>query len=545
MTKLTRRQFLIGAAGLAAGVIGVSGAARAWRTLTPPPGDARPAFIFVDHYNLRYIESKIDTSWRQVEAVKRNLNEAAARGADTYILFARELQEALLCYDFELPGVGLLSQVYPPGSKARVRAEGLRACLAEVLRHAETRGIDVVLHSNQLEFDPPVYELIRDRVIGTTGTPICPGREDTWRVYRGRLTELLRLFPSLAGVQVTADESEVTVLDCQCDYCRHLDPVARVDRLTHETAAACGARETLMRTWQSLPDLEAYGVERMTANLPPNVTLSLKSTRGDFMIDAPFDTVLIGAGDPRRQIVEFDAWGEYEGKNYIPCYMGDIHASHVKACAERGIRRYSVRVNRNSDVNDLFERPWAGLVNLHGLMAAAANPSANPDDTLRGFIAQWFPPADQSAAFAFYKATPDFMRAVYYAQGQYLGHHGRLLRSREMTEEVYQGARHLFPTAAAFDQHRARIEAAYLALRGHIDSLRDISPTWRDEMERGAAALRFVGLGLADMLQVVSDSADAGARARLLANETAWRASDQASYDYLRGRMLREVLEAP
>jgi len=499
----------------------------------------------VDHHNLRDVESRIEESWQQVDAIKRGIDQAAALGVGSYALFAGQTFEGMLPYDFELPGVGNLGQALPVSDKARRNAEGLRACLAEAIRYANARQVRLLFHTNQFEAPDALYDVVGDRLQGATGTPICPGREDTWRIYRGKVETFCQMFPDLDGLQVTADESDVTILDCQCPYCQHLDPVARINQLTDETAHAVGAREAQLRTWQFLAGMDAYDPRHMTASLPPNVTLSLKSTRGDFMLDAPFDDALVGAGDPARQIIEFDAWGEYTGHNILPCYMGDIWASQFATCAARGIRQYAIRMNWNSAQYPLFERPWAGLVNLRVGLALARQPHLSADEALRQFIAETYPATAREAAFAFYKSTPDFMRALYYYDGAYLAHHSRMLKTVESTREAYAGLQHLFRTPDDFERQRQRVEAAYQAMAARIAALPDLPPDWRDELDRAVGSMRYVGLGLVNQLAAVSEHRrDPALRERILAAEAEWQALDSASFDHMRGEMPRVVLDS-
>lgn len=546
MHRVTRRQFLIGSAGVIVSAVAAGSALTLLRN-TPPESQSHTdvSLSLVDHYNLRDPHDSLDVSWQQVNNIKRAVDQAVALGIGTYVLFARDTFEATLPYDFELPGVGNLAEAYAPDSKTRRVAEGMRACLTEVAHYTDARQVGLLLHTNQFETLPAIYERVQDRVVGATGTPICPGREDTWRIYRGKVETFCQMFPGFDGLQVTADESEVTILDCQCAYCQHLDPVARIDLLTDETARAVGAREAQMRTWQFLAGMDAYDPRHMTASLPPNVTLSLKSTRGDFMLDAPFDDALVGAGDAARQSIEFDAWGEYTGHNFLPCYMGDIWAPQFAICAARGIRRYAIRMNWGTEINPLFERPWAGLVNLRVALALARQPRLSADDALRQFIAEAYPATAREAAFAFYKSTPDFIRTIYYIDGAYLAHHSRLLKTVDLIRETYAIVRNSLRVPADFEGQRQRVEAAYRAMAERLVALVGISPAWREEMERAAQVMRFVGLGLVNELEAVSDHrADPQVRQRIEVAEAAWQAFDPDSFRSMRGVMPRIALES-
>ncbi|MCA9609769.1 MAG: hypothetical protein KC619_29425, partial [Myxococcales bacterium] len=64
----------------------------------------------------------------------------------------------------------------------------------------------LVLHANQIELPEPVLTLLQGRVV--EGDTICADRELTWTLYRAKLGELFDALPGLAGLQITADETE-------------------------------------------------------------------------------------------------------------------------------------------------------------------------------------------------------------------------------------------------------------------------------------------------------------------------------------------------
>ena len=200
MHQVTRRQFLIGSAGVVASAVAASSAVTFLRRVTAPPEPDRPVSVtLVDHHNLRDVESRIEESWQQVDAIKRGIDQAAALGVGSYALFAGQTFEGMLPYDFELPGVGNLGQALPVSDKARRNAEGLRACLAEAIRYANARQVRLLFHTNQFEAPDALYDVVGDRLQGATGTPICPGREDTWRIYRGKVETFCRCFRISTG----------------------------------------------------------------------------------------------------------------------------------------------------------------------------------------------------------------------------------------------------------------------------------------------------------------------------------------------------------
>lgn len=94
-------------------------------------------------------------------------------------------------------------------------------------------------------------------------------------------------------------------------------------RLTNETATAAKkyGKEIQMRTWQRMGKLG--DPSRMEEGILDNVYFSIKNTAGDFRIAHGLDEEFLTAAAPKRIVCEFDAWREYTGHNYFPCYMGD------------------------------------------------------------------------------------------------------------------------------------------------------------------------------------------------------------------------------
>lgn len=543
MTRISRRQFLkwslIGGASLMLPSSALAANA------VPGDGASDLADItFIDHYNLRGYSEGPDATRQQLAQLKRNLDQTAALGVTHYVLFMGDTFEGLLTYDFELDGVGRVGQALPPGGAERTRAAFLRDMTRQAVDYATARGVKLYVNTNQFQIVKPVYRFLSERLAGSTGSPVCPGREDTWRLYRGKLAEFLGLFPEVAGLQVTADEAAYSILDCQCDYCRQLDALERVNRLARETAAMAGPREVQMRAWQFLPPLDAYDPARMFDGLPDNVVMSLKHVNSDFLLNGKFDARRIGAGDPARQIVEFDAWREYDGHNYFPTYLGDVWAAHTRAAADRGVRRYAVRLNWNNGDNPIFDLPWGNAVNVHILQGLARNPSADADRLLRRFVAERFPAEARAAAAAVYKLSTHLKRAAYFLDDDYLAHHSRLPKDLERTSEIYATVQERLQTADDFSRRRAALDEVSAALAGRLDALDGgASAEWVAGLRRGARVDWFVGMGLLNQMQAISPARGEAALAeRILDNDRRWQAEDMASYLDMRGPMPKIIL---
>ena len=513
-----------------------------------PDGDkAFDELVFIDHQNLRQVVDR-ETTLFQVNSIKKNMDKAADYGIDTYLLFAKDTFEAMLNYDFEIDGIGNIGQqAFALESQHRQTGEYLRESLQQVLDHAQKKNLRVFYHSNQFIFPREVLQVIKPAVWGTA---VCPGRDITWMIYRQKLNEFLTMFPAIAGFQVTGDETQVSVLECACDSCRHLSFVDRVNLLTAETAKVCEAhgKEVQMRTWQRMGELEAEkDPSHMGDGLPGNVFFSIKNTRGDFLLTNPVDIKFLKAADPNRIVVEFDGWREYTGNNYFPCYMGDIWAPRFKLLQELGIRRVAVRLNWNSGKNPIFERPWGNVINIYLFLKLAEQPQRPADEILTEYIESTFPESACAAAFELYKFSPQFQQAIYHIDGDYWANHSRV-QDEDAREDLAHAQRSGYLTKAEhFLERQEEIDVACNIALSLIDRLGpDLPQTHRKELIEGVYVEKSVALGNIYKLEALYWKAKDNkanletVKNRLLDLQREWQSVHPESYQSMNGRDLTE-----
>lgn len=459
--------------------------------------------IFIDHENLRYVEDEELTRF-QVHEIKRNIDVAVKRGIHTYLLFAKETMEAMLTYDFAVDGIGHIgTQAFSENSEHRREAVRLRKALREVVEYASQAGIGLYFHSNQFIFPDEVLEVIKP---ATWGTAVCPGREETWEVYRGKINEFASIFPELAGLQITGDETQVSVLSCDCPECRMIDFAERVKLLTNATAevAAQFNMEVQMRTWQRMGELG--DPSQMEQGILGNVSFSIKNTDGDFRIAHGLDREFLQAAVPDRIICEFDAWREYTGHNYFPCYMGDVWADRFQFLRDQGIGRIAVRLMWNSNTNPIFDRPWGNYLNLYAFMQFSKNPDLDGQKVLRMFVEKHYPESAWEPAIELYNYTPDFHRTMLYIKGKvYNANHSRV-QDDDAWEDLEEAREdyNFLTNRQDFDRRRGEIEHAYDHTIQLVNNLGDdVSQTWSDELKRGARVHRYVALSTTDKMEII------------------------------------------
>jgi len=499
--------------------------------------------VFIDHQNLRHIKDP-DTTAFQVNEIKRNVDQAKQYGVDAYLLFANKTMEGMLTYDFDVPGIGNIgAKAFPPDSEHRREAERLRKALREVLQYSKGKGVKLYFHSNQFIFPKEVLEVIKP---ATWGTAVCPGREATWAVYRGKIDEFFRLFPDIAGLQITGDETQVSVLKCKCDKCRDMSFVERVKCLTNETAAVAKkyGKEVQMRTWQRMGELG--DPSRMEEGIADNVYFSIKNTDGDFRIIRGLDEKFLTAAAPKRIVCEFDAWREYSGHNYFPCYMGADWAPRFKFLRQRGIRRVAVRLMWNSNKNPIFDRPWGNFVNIHAFLKLAENPNRSGQDILDEFVNERYPPSARHAAMNLYRYSPEFQRTMYYLKDVYLGDHSRVQDedAKGNLEDIQDQG--FLKTRSDFATRRNEINDAYATAIEMIDDLGDSVPEeWIKGLKDGAQVEQYVALSTTDKMEAIflksqnvpdanRSAALAEVRRRMTERARKWKAWHPESYETMR-----------
>ena len=203
--------------------------------------------------------------------------------------------------------------------------------------------------------------------------------------------------------------------------------------------------------------------------------------------------------DGTRLLVEFDAWREYETHNIFPLYLGDYWAPRFKAIAEAGITNVGVRFNWNSGRFHIIDenRPWANRVNLYAFHRFIQDPYADPDHILMDFCKEYFPEGPD-AAFEMYKNTFDFIKAIYYNDGELYLHHGGLNRPRG--------------TPVDLDQ----VNQAYHIMKSFIDMIPDENQ-YKAEIQKYGLVISYLGRIAAGDTSVESD----------------WKALDAESYQEL------------
>ncbi len=532
------------------------------------PAYAGPMEIeLIDHASFRRFSPEPEVYEADMRQLRANLDAARDRGIRRYVIFGDDL-ERLLTYDFEIEGIDgiegpLGAAAFPAGGAWRREAALYRDLLRWAIDEATARDIELVYHGNQIELPEPILEVVQGSV--AEGETICADRELTWRLYRAKMTELFDALPGLAGLQITADETEQGLGDCDGP---DLDPdtpegaealLARVERLLNETAAVARPRgiEIEGRSWGRIYALhEQLDPARMFDGLEAGIVLSLKNTRGDFHLHSPLSP-LIGQGDGRRQVMELDAWREHQGWNLYPCYMGDAWADRIAAARAAGLRRLSVRIGWDQQVQPLFDLPWGNLVNLAVLQGLAEDPAADPDALLEAWIDETWPEGSREAAFDLYKASPELMAAVHAQGPEPATDHSRIFRLRDGDDPFdridgrlgwLQKADQLVTTEDFAERHQA-IDAAYAEARAGIDALGEAAPQdWRQALARGARAQWRVGRGATDQLWLrfwardEAPEAPVGAidalASRAVSDGADWRVEDPASFEILEGDQL-------
>lgn len=461
---------------------------------------------FIDHHNLRKLQPSRKSLSNQVTEIKANLDKASDYGITHYVLFSRSF-ESLVCYDFEVPGIGNVgSKAFSPYCEHRRNAALYSSYLRLALKYADAKGIRVFFHTNQFEFPNEIYTAFGDLMKGTA--PVCPGKEFVWELFRGKIREFFQKFPECDGLQITADETQVSALRCQCSDCKNMTVGQRIDRMINEAAKVCDelSKELQVRTWGRVGELEQErDPSRMLDNLPEGVVVSVKNTKGDFYLTEPISNML-GFGDD-RQVVEFDCWGEYMGWNNFPCYLGDVLSERMKLIAAKNVRRVAARLSWDPFTNYIFDQPWGNEVNVYVYSRLAQDPGLNPDDLLDEWIATKFPPERRSSAFQLYKRSAELQKVWMTFQGWNANDHSRVFYNPNSTyqrviDKVDPDKRTY--SEADLNKRRKDIDAALREAEKLIEDLGPtLTPGFRNNLLHGAKTEWFVAHGVTNELDLL------------------------------------------
>lgn len=396
----------------------------------------------IDHWNLRYHKEYEEFSLQeQVGQIKRNMDVTAQLGFTSYLLFQKDAFPKLLTWRGR----------HAPDQE-------LRAAVQEVLDHAMARGLKLYLHCNEFMWPDSVDVEYGDA-------------SQAWRTYRDALQELIALYPDLAGFEVTADETGGA-----------LEEKEGVLQFHNETARALCSdgrqRFALMRTWQRVDALGSPTTLGKTD--APNVLFSVKNTDGDFGAVKDLDQEFLEAvDDPKRLLVEFDAWREYETHNIFPIYLGDYWAPRFRELARLGVERIGVRFNWNSGHFAITERPWANWVNVFTFVRLAEHAHADPDEILREYVALYYPPQARTAAFDLYKSSFQFARDLYWHDREKIADHGRVNRERKIGDRSVPA------------DWFTRVDRLTEQMLSRIDALPD-SGAHKQELRKGALVVSYL-----------------------------------------------------
>jgi hypothetical protein len=313
--------------------------------------------------------------------------------------------------------------------------------------------------------------------------------------------------------------------------------------------------EVQMRTWQRMGELGDPA--KMGEGILSNVTFSIKNTDGDFRLPHGLDKEFLTAAVPSRIICEFDAWREYEGHNYFPCYMGDDWAPRFRFLEEKNIKRAAVRLMWNSNKNPIFERPWGNYVNIYTFLKLCENPQLNSHEILGMFVEEHYPENSRQAATALYNFSREFQRTMYYIKRKrYNANHSRV-QDDDAIEDLEESQEDFgFLTRREdFKKRREEINAAYLIAVSLADKLGPgISEDCIEGLKDGARVEQYVALSNTDKMEMifllqqekagkdVSDSVTE-VKQRIEERLRVWKDWDAASYEDMEAEAVVEDWE--
>jgi hypothetical protein len=304
--------------------------------------------------------------------------------------------------------------------------------------------------------------------------------------------------------------------------------------------------EVQMRTWQRMGDLGDPG--QMDKGVLDNVYFSIKNTDGDFRLEHGLDEKFLTAAVPERIVCEFDAWREYTGHNYFPCYMGSIWAPRFTFLNEKGIPRIGVRLMWNSNKNPIFDRPWGNYINIYAFRKLSNNPDLDGQKILRMFVDEYYPSSARQAAIDLYTYSYDFQKVMYYIDGKHYNADHARVQDEDAKGDLEDAQEEGFLTSQKdFETRRNRIKDAYNKAVSLVEQLGDdVSTDWKQSLKDGARIQHYVALSNTDKMEMyylleqqsageTVDDAIAKVKQRMEERANEWEAWDADSFVDMQG----------
>ncbi len=396
---------------------------------------------YVDHqcffalYEMQDAQGKLNDPERlayEQSLLIRRLYAAAEDGVDLYHVFGRSMTEFLTYEDYG---------IYPKAHPRRQAALQFRQAFLPCLEKAAELGIRIGFSSNQFTFPQAVYDARGPELCGegSGAAKVCPGLPFVWELYRSMFREFFDVCPGISVLQLTTNETQVNVVDCDCPHCAHLGLADRILKLTTESYAVCAEHgvELQLRSWGEMEDEGFF--DHISDALPEEIPVSLKNTQGDFHLYLPMHR-MIGYGE-RSQIVEFDAWREFSGWNGFPCFMGYRYKERIQACQEKGVARFSLRLTWLPNHRLLEEIPWGNDLNRRVFLALLEDPDLDVDLWLNEAL-QRICGGPCPQLFELYRDSSTLLQDAYFPGGMHLHSHSTVCNPWESGNYALQEIRH-------------------------------------------------------------------------------------------------------
>lgn len=255
----------------------------------------------------------------------------------------------------------------------------------DLLKRARRRGVAVWLEVKEITFPDEVVE--KHPAVIKNGV-ICP-TDPLWaQVIRAKYADLVRFFPEVGGVIVSAGSPEgkaaLSQKKCSCDRCRStgmaewyrsiLDPM-------YEVLSPAGLRLAVREFSYNLNHQTAI-TEAMNG-MPADVVYCIKVTAHDFYPTFP-DNTLIERVTDRPTWIEYDTMGQYYGWGLIPCFMRDDIEARFSYARRHGVDGAVLRVEWER-LNDYWSLDGPNRMN----MLLCANAALGRPNDPAAVIARW------------------------------------------------------------------------------------------------------------------------------------------------------------
>jgi len=244
-----------------------------------------------------------------------------------------------------------------------------------------------------------------------------------WKYIEARYTKIFTDFPEIKGIQITTHETHYKVFDTAEVVSKMPMPV-RFHKLVNTIHLVCKKfeKDLILRTFLYTPEQYAWMNEGIQM-LDDDVIIENKYVPNDWQPYFPNNSMMKENLD-KRQIVEYDASAEYQGRNFIVWAAVDHFKERMNyAQTIPNVMGYNVRLN-HAGYDCLFT---PNSINLYTLSQVAKDKNITAGKIWLDWATIHYGKDAASSVVEILRPTFDFVNNMYFPQGVWFTNHSKLV----------------------------------------------------------------------------------------------------------------------